>query len=102
MTTVMMTILLRNNDCNAYHNYITDHFDLLIKLLLVLIIMIIGSSAGSIIVIFDHNITLSCELNYFSFGRSTFHRWMLIQNDYYDNCDLFFYSLITILPFDVS
>ena len=89
MTTVMMIKLLRNDACNAYHYYITDHFDLLIKLLLVLIIMIIDMSAN-IVVIVDHNITLSCEWKYFSFGRSAFHRWMLIQNDYYDNCDFFF------------
>ena len=80
MSTVMMIKLLRNGDCNAYHNYITDHFDLLIKLLLVLINMIIDMSAN-IVVIVDHNITPSCEWNYFSFGRSPFHRWMLIQNE---------------------
>ena len=57
MTTVMMIILLRNDDCNAYHDYIIDHFDLLTSLLLVLIIMIIDMSAN-IVVIFDHIITL--------------------------------------------
>ena len=29
----------------------------------------------------DHNITLWGEWNHFSFGRSPFHRWMLIQNE---------------------